>query len=671
MRIIDCFPYFNEKELLELRIKLLYDKVDKFIIIDANKTHKGDFKNFTCKKTLESLGLLSSKVQVIELDLPSYEEEPNAWVRERMQRNVAANFIENDDIFIISDCDEIINPDLIDYYVSIASQYSNNILRIPMAFLNSRADLRVYDSNNQPIPWGAAFLCMKHHLQKYTPSDIRESYAVSTNHIEFPDIFITENNKIEDAGWHFSWMGDSDRLKIKNKSFLHWDEVSVQENYIPKENSTDCLGREDHILKHYSTKNLPTKIWELPRVKQFLLNRHSFFYLDKEKILRGVGQNNFFNWEGHRAFAEWIVRKLNPKTIVDLGVDYGYSSFCFSLPNIGNVYGIDSFEGDNHAGKRDTYEYVLSKKKELELDNLTIIKGYFDDVVKTWDKQIDILHIDGLHTYEAVKNDFETWIRFLNPNGIILMHDTMVDNPDFGVSKFFKEINLPKTNFKNSNGLGIVSYNQNIIDIIKQNFSELIFEFDDEPRNKSVIQVGTNRANDSLSRYLLSKFENLELGVFVEPNSYFNEEIKKCYSKYDNIFIENVAILPEKIEEIVMYYHTGDPTFETASCKLDHILKHQQFYSEGEIKAFSVPCMTLKELFLKYNVNELDWLLLDIEGIDAEIILSFDWENYNIKRVEFEHLHLGEYKDMIEQKFYNLGYKKVNSLHEFDWAFEK
>jgi predicted O-methyltransferase YrrM len=157
---------------------------------------------------------------------------------------------------------------------------------------------------------------------------------------------------------------------------------------------------------------------------------------------------------------------------VDLGVDYGYSTFCFALPEIGHIYGIDSFEGDEHAGIRDTYDYVLEKQKELELNNITFIKGFFDDVVKTWDKPIDVLHIDGLHTYEAVKNDFEKWSHFLKEDGIILMHDTMVEG--FGVKDFFKEIQLPKTNFNHCNGLGVVSKDINLINEINKNFEEFI-----------------------------------------------------------------------------------------------------------------------------------------------------------------------------------------------------
>lgn len=271
MRIINCFPYFNERELLELRIRLLCDKVDLFIITDANKTHKGDSKPFTCKQTLEDLRLLSDKIQVVEVDLPDYATEPNAWVRERMQRNAAEKFIKDGDICFITDCDEIINPNYVDYYVNIAKTYPNNILRMSMAFLMGRADLRAYDLANNPVPWLCPYVCMKHHLVNYTLSDIRESNAWGTNHIKYTDIFTTENGIIDEVGWHFSWMGDIERLKIKNHSFAHWDEVIVQENYIAKENSRDVLGRSNHILKAYPRELLPLEILNSNTISNFLL----------------------------------------------------------------------------------------------------------------------------------------------------------------------------------------------------------------------------------------------------------------------------------------------------------------------------------------------------------------------------------------------------------------
>ena len=62
--LFDCFLYFNEKELLELRYHMLKDIVDGFIITDADRTFKGDKKPFTCVETLEELGIPQDKVQV-------------------------------------------------------------------------------------------------------------------------------------------------------------------------------------------------------------------------------------------------------------------------------------------------------------------------------------------------------------------------------------------------------------------------------------------------------------------------------------------------------------------------------------------------------------------------------------------------------------------------------
>ena len=81
--LIDCFPYFNEAELLELRIRMLNDHVDRFLIVEANKTHRGDPKPFTCQETIEKLGLPSEKISLIKVELPSADENPDPWVRER------------------------------------------------------------------------------------------------------------------------------------------------------------------------------------------------------------------------------------------------------------------------------------------------------------------------------------------------------------------------------------------------------------------------------------------------------------------------------------------------------------------------------------------------------------------------------------------------------------
>jgi hypothetical protein len=283
-RILDIFQYFNEKELLELRIKMLHDHVDQFVITEANRTFTGIKKPFTLRDTLKELNIPTDKIIINEEDFSEYDNETNNWVRERLQRNVNAKFIQQNDVCIISDCDEIIDTDFIKYYESIARNNPDFILKIPMVFLIGRADLQACNENFEPKQWSIPFICLKQHVDKYPLSYIREAYSAN-NKIAFEQTYALDDGKVKNAGWHFSWMGDNSRRVIKYKSFAHYNEPiwhtkfsSSAENilthlevYKPAINSTDCLGRTDHMMSEYPIKNLPKKIFELENVKNFLL----------------------------------------------------------------------------------------------------------------------------------------------------------------------------------------------------------------------------------------------------------------------------------------------------------------------------------------------------------------------------------------------------------------
>jgi len=187
-------------------------------------------------------------------------------------------------------------------------------------------------------------------------------------------------------------------------------------------------------------------------------------------------------WTGHRNFAEWLVKYAKSEVVVELGVDYGYSTFVFAnaLKNTtGKIYGIDLFLGDEHTGIRDTYMSVMDNIKNHSLTNIEIIVGDFTEVSKTWEKPINILHIDGLHTYEAVKNDFESWSKYVSEDGIILFHDVAVEH--FEVKYFFRDLKGGhKLYFTHSAGLGIYTKNTELYHLILKNFDN-VFDFDTNP----------------------------------------------------------------------------------------------------------------------------------------------------------------------------------------------
>ena len=168
---------------------------------------------------------------------------------------------------------------------------------------------------------------------------------------------------------------------------------------------------------------------------------------------------NVSAWKGHGLFAMKLVEQINPKVVVDLGVDFGFSTFCFGYPKIGDVYGIDWFQGDEHTGYRDNLPYVKKLQQELVIShgitNIEFIKSDFTLASKRFEKKIDILHIDGFHSYEAVKADYENWIGFCEDDSVILFHDT-VSFPET-VGKFFNEVEGYKLHRTNSAGLGILT----------------------------------------------------------------------------------------------------------------------------------------------------------------------------------------------------------------------
>ncbi|MFC2188728.1 class I SAM-dependent methyltransferase [Fulvivirgaceae bacterium LMO-SS25] len=189
-------------------------------------------------------------------------------------------------------------------------------------------------------------------------------------------------------------------------------------------------------------------------------------------------------WVGHIPFAFYLVDKLKPTTIVELGSHTGNSffAFCQAVKRIdldANVYAIDLWTGDRHAGfyENEIYEDVLSYTNIHYPKIGQLIRKDFNEAVDEFENEsIDCLHIDGLHTYEAVKNDFETWLPKLKRDGVILFHDTNVFRNDFGVHQYWSEIikTYPNSfNFTHSHGLGVLAINSDSISKSGQLLSEL------------------------------------------------------------------------------------------------------------------------------------------------------------------------------------------------------
>ncbi|WP_122049499.1 class I SAM-dependent methyltransferase [Asaia bogorensis] len=176
-------------------------------------------------------------------------------------------------------------------------------------------------------------------------------------------------------------------------------------------------------------------------------------------------------WLEHAPFAFSIVQMLQPRTLVELGTHHGFSylAFCQAVQNCGlstRCYAVDTWEGDDQAGfySNDVYESLRITNEENYRGFSTLIRSRFDQALPFFeDGEVDLLHIDGHHTYEDVLADYTQWLPKLSGRGVVLFHDTNVRRDDFGVWKLWKELSpqYPSIEFPHGNGLGVLCVGPN------------------------------------------------------------------------------------------------------------------------------------------------------------------------------------------------------------------
>jgi hypothetical protein len=174
----------------------------------------------------------------------------------------------------------------------------------------------------------------------------------------------------------------------------------------------------------------------------------------------------FSTWIDHLPFAFDLVEAIRPRTLVELGTQGGLSYFCFcqavaayALPT--RCFAVDTWAGDAHTDPygEEVYENVCAHNAEHYAAFSKLLRMRFDEARDEFDSEsIDLLHIDGYHTYEAVKHDFEAWYPKVRPAGIVLLHDITARLRDFGAWRFWAEIEARHEcfAFRHGFGLGVV-----------------------------------------------------------------------------------------------------------------------------------------------------------------------------------------------------------------------
>jgi hypothetical protein len=172
-------------------------------------------------------------------------------------------------------------------------------------------------------------------------------------------------------------------------------------------------------------------------------------------------------WLEHIPLAYLLIDLVRPGLAVELGVHFGdsYCAFCQAITHLKlptRMFGVDTWQGDKHSGSYGPEVLGLLRAHHGGRYSAfsTLLPMEFDSALSHFsDGSIDLLHIDGLHTYVAVKHDFETWRPKMSGRGIVLFHDTQDRTGDFGVYKLWAELaaKYPHFEFTHGPGLGILA----------------------------------------------------------------------------------------------------------------------------------------------------------------------------------------------------------------------
>lgn len=263
MKIFDCFTLFNELDLLEFRIKLLYDYVDYFVISESNLTHSGLSKPYNYYENHERYKKWSDKIiyypieqtkeDLLFEDVKSYSPKNGSWILENQQRlalSLIKDIVNDEDIILISDLDEIPIPEVLQYIRNdkLKEVLSKTPVSLVMLF-------HYYYMNCQNIGyernWSGTVVSNGYYFKQLDSQILRD------NRNNYP--------KLENSGYHFSFLNGLEAIKTKIKAFAHTEfnrpDILSDENIIKSlEEGKDIFNRPGVEYKFYSLDYYPENV---------------------------------------------------------------------------------------------------------------------------------------------------------------------------------------------------------------------------------------------------------------------------------------------------------------------------------------------------------------------------------------------------------------------------
>jgi hypothetical protein len=242
MKVIDNFIFCDDYDMLEIRLSILYDYVDKFVIVESDHTFSNKYKGYNFEKYKDRYAKWLDKIEYFKVESPKHE---NFWDNEHWQfeqLRLGIKDVQPDDIVLMCRCvDEIPRPEVIELMKN--TDYSFYNLLFPAFFMK----FNYVDTNPEGahhshyFAWGKAFKGNRSQgnlspIAYFGP--IPGDRAVNVHH----------------AGWHFSYLGDENWIKNKIGNFSHSelnvprviDNIDIDKHIA---NGEDCLNRNINSFK--------------------------------------------------------------------------------------------------------------------------------------------------------------------------------------------------------------------------------------------------------------------------------------------------------------------------------------------------------------------------------------------------------------------------------------
>ncbi|MFN3343382.1 MAG: hypothetical protein ACK40M_11840 [Flavobacteriales bacterium] len=265
--IYDCFTFFNELDLLEIRLNTLSGVVDKFVLVEATQTHQGKEKPLHYQRNKDRFSAFHDRIIHVVVD--TYPENPNgdSWVLEKHQRNSIAIGLKDakpDDVVLISDVDEIPKPEVI---VREKNSSGVRIFRQRMFYYYLNC-INATEVGKHPYFWNGTIMVNKSEI-KGSIQDFRElgmkllSYFHSKPAHRFywrmklrSEMRALNVRFVEQGGWHFSYLGGVDRIITKLEAFAH-SEYNKPEYKDPERIRKAIVSGEDIFGRGFKYRFVP------------------------------------------------------------------------------------------------------------------------------------------------------------------------------------------------------------------------------------------------------------------------------------------------------------------------------------------------------------------------------------------------------------------------------